>query len=93
MNATTPYQIDGKEYPLLGVNLAITISYNPNGTSNESVAIRLIPTRIENEEVEAIDSSAKSLAFSTAASVDHPTQKMIDGIQVAIQEFLIEKGV
>jgi hypothetical protein len=55
MNATTPLQIDGKTYPKFSLNLAITGKYSGDGSSDANVAMRLIPTRVENGEVITAD--------------------------------------
>ena len=52
MNATNPITINGKTYDRYSLNLAITGKYHAAGATDAQVAMRLIPTRIENGQVE-----------------------------------------
>ena len=63
MNATNPIQIDGKNYDRYSLNLAITGKYNGDGSSDANVAMRLIPTLIEDGEVITADESAIGIAL------------------------------
>lgn len=92
MNATNPLQIDGKSYPKFSLNLAITGKYNGDGTSDANVAMRLIPTRIENGEVITADESAIGLALGSLAGSDEATQQAVGAIQAALQSYLQAKG-
>jgi hypothetical protein len=93
MNATAPIEIDGKQYPKLSLNLAITGKYNGDGSSDANVAMRLVPTRIENGEVITADESAIGIALGSLAGSDEATQQAVGAIQAALQAYLVAKGL
>jgi hypothetical protein len=93
MNATNPIEIDGKQYPKYSLNLAITGKYNGDGSSDANVAMRLIPTRIEDGVVETADAEAKGISLGTLAGSDAATQQAIAAIQTALQTYISEKGL
>jgi hypothetical protein len=93
MNATTPITIDGKSYDRYSLNLAITGKYNGDGTSDANVAMRLVPTRIENGEVIIADESAIGIALGSLAGSDEATQQAVGAIQAALQSYLVAKGL
>jgi hypothetical protein len=93
MNASTPLQIDGKTYPFFSLNLAITGKYKADGSSDAQVAMRLIPTRIENGQVETADSAAIGISLGTLAGSDQATQQAVAAIQAALQAYLTLKGL
>jgi hypothetical protein len=105
MTATNPIQIDGKTYDRYSLNLAINGKYNPDGTSDAQVAMRLIPTRIdanglvETEDglvetalVETADESAQGIVLGTLAGTDEATAQAVGTIQSAIKAYLVAKG-
>jgi hypothetical protein len=93
MNATTPITIDGKSYDRYSLNLAITGRYLPDGSSDANVAMRLVPTRVENGEVITADEAALGIALGTLAGSDLATQQAIAAIQAALQTYLQAKGL
>jgi hypothetical protein len=93
MTASTPLQIDGKTYDRYSLNLAITGKYNGNGSSDANVAMRLVPTRIEDGVVETADAEAKGISLGTLAGSDAATQQAIAAIQTALQTYISEKGL
>jgi hypothetical protein len=93
MNATNPLQIDGKTYPKLSLNLAITGRYLGDGSSDANVAMRLVPTRIENGEVITADSAAIGIALGSLAGSDEATQQAVAAIQTALQAYIQAKGL
>ena len=93
MNATTPLQIDGKTYPKFSLNLAITGKYSGDGSSDANVAMRLIPTRIENGEVISADESAIGIVLGSLAGSDEATQQAVGAIQAALQSYIQAKGL
>jgi len=93
MNATNPIQIDGKSYPKFSLNLAITGKYNGDGSSDANVAMRLVPTAIENGEVITADESAIGIALGSLAGSDEATQQAVGAIQAALQSYLQAKGL
>ena len=93
MNATNPIQIDGKTYPKFSLNLAISGRYLGDGSSDAIVAMRLVPTRIENGEVITADSAAIGIALGSLAGSDEATQQAVGAIQAALQAYLVAKGL
>jgi len=93
MNASTPIQIDGKSYPKFSLNLAITGKYNGDGTSDANVAMRLVPTRLENGEVITADESALGIVLGSLAGSDEATQQAVGAIQTALQTYIAAKGL
>jgi hypothetical protein len=93
MNATNPIQIDGKDYPLYSLNLAINGKYLPDGTSDASIAARFIPTRIEGDEVEQAQEQSVNIALGSLSGSDESTLTAVAEISAAIQKFIISKGL
>ena len=93
MNATNPITIDGKTYDKFSLNLAITGKYNGDGSSDANVAMRLVPTRIENGEVLTADEAAIGIALGSLEGSDEATQQAVGAIQAALQTYLNAKGL
>jgi hypothetical protein len=93
MTASNPLQIDGKSYPKYSLNLAITGKYNGDGSSDANVAMRLIPTRIENGQVETADEAAIGIVLGSLAGADAATQQAVGAIQQALQNYIQAKGL
>jgi hypothetical protein len=93
MIASAPSNIDGKTYDRYSLNLAITGKYNGNGSSDANVAMRLVPTRIEDGVVETAPEAAKGISLGTLAGSDAATQQAIAAIQTALQTYISEKGL
>jgi hypothetical protein len=93
MNATNPITIDGKQYDKFSLNLAITGRYLGDGSSDANVAMRLVPTRIENGEVLTADEAAIGIALGSLAGSDAATQQAVGAIQVALQAYITAKGL
>ena len=93
MLATSPSTIDGKAYDRYSLNLAITGYYKADGSPEANVAMRLIPTRIENGVVETADAEAKGIVLGTLDGADAATQQAVASIQSALQTYLATKGL
>ena len=93
MNASKPIEIDGKTYDKFSLNLAITGKYLGDGSTEASVAMRLIPTRIENGEVISAEAEAKGIALGSLAGSDAATQQAVAAIQSALQTYITLKGL
>ena len=93
MIATNPIQIDGKTYDKFSLNLAISGRYLGDGSSEANVAMRLVPTAIENGEVITADESAIGICLGTLAGSDAATQQAVGAIQAALQAYLQAKGL
>jgi hypothetical protein len=94
MTASTPLQIDGKQYDRYSLNLAITGSYKADESQDASIAMRLVPTRVENEVVETAESAAIGLLRGHLSEVTDPAeQTAVAAIQTALQTLLAAKGL
>ena len=93
MNASAPSTIDGKQYDKLSLNLAITGRYLGDGSSDANVAMRLVPTRIENGEVITAAEAAIGIALGSLAGSDAATQQAVGAIQSALQTYIVAKGL
>ena len=93
MNATNPIEINGKQYPKFSLNLAITGRYLGDGSSDAQVAMRLVPTLIENNEVITADANAIGISLGTLAGSDEATQQAVGAIQAALQSYISAKGL
>jgi hypothetical protein len=93
MTASTPIQIDGKDYPLYSLNLAINGKYLPDGSSDASIAARFIRTRIEGDEVEQAQEQSVNIALGSLSGSDEATLTAVAEISAALQKFIISKGL
>ena len=93
MIATNPITIDSKQYDRYSLNLAITGKYTADGSTDAHVAMRLIPTRIEDGQVITADAHALGISLGTLAGADAPTQAAVAAIQTALQTYLAAKGL
>ena len=93
MNATNPIEINGKSYDKFSLNLAITGRYLGDGSTDANVAMRLVPTRIENGEVITADEAAIGIALGSLAGSDAATQQAVGAIQSALQTYIVAKGL
>ena len=93
MNASNPITIDGKQYDKFSLNLAITGKYNGDGSSDANVAMRLVPTAIEDGEVITAEDSAIGIALGSLAGSDAATQQAVGAIQNALQTYIAAKGL
>jgi len=93
MNATNPIEINGKQYPKFSLNLAISGRYLGDGSSDANVAMRLVPTRIENGEVITADDAAQNIALGSLADADEAATQAVVAIQSALQAYLQAKGL
>lgn len=93
MTPSQPIVIDGKVYDLYSMNLAVTSFYKGDGTEDANIAMRLIPTRIEGNQVETADQEARGLALGTLEGDDAITQTAVSQIQQALQNYINAKGL
>lgn len=94
MTASAPITIDGKEYPLYSLNLAINGKYNPDGTTDASIAARFIPTRlVEDGEPEQAQEQSVNIALGSLSGADPATLTAVAEISAAIQKFILSKGL
>ena len=93
MNASAPIEINGIQYPKLSLNLAITGRYLGDGSSDANVAMRLVPTRVEDGEVITADEAAIGIVLGSLAGADQATQQAVGAIQAALQSYIQAKGL
>ena len=93
MTASNPITIDGQTFDRYSLNLAITGKYNGDGSTDANVAMRLVPTRIENGEVLTADEAAIGIALGSLAGSDEATQQAVGAIQSALQAYISAKGL
>lgn len=93
MNASAPIEIDGKQFDKFSLNLAITGRYLSDGSSDANVAMRLVPTRIENGEVITAETEAKGIALGSLEGSDAATLQAVGAIQAALQSYITAKGL
>ena len=93
MNASNPITLDGKQYDKFSLNLAITGKYNGDGSSDANVAMRLVPTAIENGEIITADEAAIGIVLGSLAGADEATQQAVGAIQSALQSYIAAKGL
>ena len=94
MQASTPLQIDGKQYPKYSLNLAITGRYESDGSQNACINLLLTPTRIEAGEVVTAPDSAISILRGRLSEITDPAeQAAIAAIQTALQTYITAKGL
>jgi hypothetical protein len=94
MNATNPIEINGKFYDRFSLNLAISGRYLGDGSSDANVAMRLVPTRIENGEVITADEAAIGILRGSFSEIADPAeQAAVAAIQTALQTLISTKGL
>ena len=93
MNATNPITIDGKQYDKFSLNLAISGRYLGDGSSDANVAMRLVPTAIQNGEVSTADEAAIGISLGSLVGSDAATQQAVGAIQAALQSYITAKGL
>ena len=94
MNASAPITIDGKQYPKLSLNLAITGRYESNGTPDACINLLLTPTRIEAGEVITAPEASVSILRGRLSEVTDPAeQAAVGAIQAALQAYIQAKGL
>lgn len=94
MQSANPVTIDGKTYDRLSVNLAVTTSYNAAGERDMSIAMRVIPTRIDAEEgVQTADAAAHTVyrgRLSELRTADE--QACVQSMTAALAGFIQSQG-
>ena len=93
MNASNPITLDGKSYDKFSLNLAISGRYLGDGSSDANVAMRLVPTAIQNGEIITADEAAIGIALGSLAGSDAATQQAVGAIQAALQAYIEAKGL
>ena len=96
ITSTQPTIVDGVEYPLLLVNLAISPLVQEGGQIGASVAMRLTPYREIPGGIEQLPDYAKAVSYFDVfkeAETDPEIASAIEKIMTGIQEFINDKGL
>jgi hypothetical protein len=94
--STQPTIVDGVEYPLLLVNLAISPLVQEGGQIGASVAMRLTPYREIPGGIEQLPDHAKAVSYFDVfkeAETDPEIASAVLKIMTGIQEFINDKGL
>lgn len=80
-------------YDKLSVNLAVTSFYKPDGSRDLNIALRVIPTSVENEEVKTLDDQAYAVYRGSLSELkDQAEQDCVAKMIVSLQEFINSRG-
>jgi hypothetical protein len=97
MKPSQPIVIDGETYDLYTLNLAVTSKYlgdaSEDASEDASIAMRLIPTRIQDGEVITAGEESRAFSIGTLAGADEITMQTAYAIQAAIQNYINVKGI
>lgn len=96
IQSTQPTIVDGVEYPLLLVNLAISPVVHEGGIIGASVAMRLTPYREVGGAIEQLPDHAKAVSYFDVfkeAESDPEIASAIEKIMAGLQEFITDKGL
>jgi hypothetical protein len=94
MQPSVPNIIEEIEYPKYCANLAITSFYKNGGQFEVNAALRLIPTRFDEEgNVIKKEDSYKSVLLGSLNDANNEEQQAIAQIYSAIQNYINVKGL
>lgn len=95
MQSANPVVIDGETYQYLNLNLAVTYRMTGDGTSDASVAMRIIPARYDQGtgEVVTADDAATGISVASVDGVDPDAATAVEAVKTAIQNYLTAKGI
>ena len=94
MQSASPVVHDGLTYDRLSVNLAVTTSYNAAGERDMSIAMRVIPTRIDAEiGAVTLDLHAHTVFRGRLAELSGASeQACVQAMTAALQQFIAARG-
>lgn len=93
MQSQNPITVDGKTFDKLSVNLAVSTTYTPSGEREMSIALRVIPTRVDAEGVATADAQAYTVyrgRLSELRSQDEAA--CVQSMTAALQQFIASQG-
>lgn len=94
MNASVPNVIEGESYPKYCANLAITAFYKKGGEFEANAALKLIPTRIDEDgNVAYKHDNSKNILLGSLKDADLDEQQAIQQIYNSIQHYINVKGL
>lgn len=81
------------DYDKLSINLAITSFYKPDGSSDLNMALRIIPTKVDDNGVSTLDNQAYAVYRGSLNELkDQAEQQYIGQIIVALQQLINNRG-
>ena len=94
MISNNPIISEGQVYDKLSVNLAVTSSYDKDGQRDLSIALRVIPTRVDSElGGVTLDNQAYTVYRGRLNELkDEAEQNCVAQMIVALQEFINNRG-
>lgn len=93
MNSNNPIDMNNKVYDKLSVNLAVTSFYKSDGNRDLSIALRVLPTSHNNEEVSTLDEAAYAVYRGSLTELkDEAEQVCVGKMIAALQEFINRRG-
>lgn len=94
MQSANPITIDGQTFDKLTVNLAVTTQYNTAGERDMSIAMRVIPTRIDpGAGVQTADAAAHTVFRGRLAELQsEQEQACVQVMTAALAQFIASKG-
>lgn len=94
MKAANPVTIDGKVYENLSINLAITYRVIDADNGDAQVAMRIVPTRIdETGAVITADDAAISKIMGSLSEASPETATAAQSVFNAIKTYLVSQGI
>ena len=93
MQSASPINADGVTYDRLSVNLAVTSSYDADGSRDLSIALRVIPTAITPSGVKTLDSHSHAVYRGRLAELrTADEQTCVQAMTVALAAFIRSQG-
>lgn len=94
MQPSTPNIIEELEYPKYCASLAITSFYKDGGQFDANAALKLVPTRFDEEgKVVKREDFAKSILLGSLQEALPEEQQAIQQVYNAIQNYITVKGL
>jgi hypothetical protein len=94
MRATTPQTIDGEVYDHLSINLAITYRVLDADNGDASVAMRIVPTRIDADgAVVTADDAAMGKFIGSLSEADADATAAAQAVFNAVKAYLVSQGI
>lgn len=94
MRATNPITVDGVVYDHLSINLAITYRVVDADNGDAQVAMRIVPTRIdETGAVITADDAAISKIMGSLSEAGPDAATAAQGVFNAIKTYLVSQGI
>ena len=94
MQPSTPNIIEELEYPKYCASLAITSFYKDSGHFDANAALKLVPTRFDEEgKVVKREDFAKSILLGSLQEALPEEQQAIQQVYNDIQNYITEKGL